>query len=688
LSAVLADGWSATYPSPPASFAPDSAPTKVTVSRAGFDASGAAVTVSEQLVVTARVRQPYPNQAQLTPERVALSDYVYSTDAISGAVNNSGEASPKPIANHVTPDRFVAGNMIGGAGRPIEIVAFHRNARSGRQVACAKCIISDGTNTISVAVPNTSVPGRAGDRNPVIVHALPETDISSLADGLCWCDWEVYPWVGGAASVAKSAENGAARREFTRRYFLKNASLASNPPFAYVSTTGSDAAGAVSTNAATAVAAPFLTVLGASNAIHTAYSATTGVDGAVIRIGNDGGTPFVLGSTAATRTQRVAALTIERDPGVPRANARVSFGAAAFRPRLGGALSAPLTTGALRFRDVSVVRTGTLAIQGETAAHLEIIFEDVDFDIGGINNAMLSSSHTCFYGATISNPAALGAGANEHRVFRGVSVDLNHAAMEGWLVVGCALTRPGLLGRYSTGGRLFSGAVFAFNRFRDPSSSALFIIGADADANGVAIVQNLFEYVSATSSAPMKVTADATAGNNSHVVLHHNSFAGFFTHGRGNIFYDEGATRRTSRLMSCKGNIHVQINTKGDVYRGANEGGADAPSATGNWPYLFGVGCQGEFSQFIDANSGGIGSSFAQAYPGLGAKIGTSATVRQDPLFVNHQGTSAGPSAGAGGGDYRLQAGSPAKAMLSEVLISHDLAGAVRSASPAAGAFA
>jgi hypothetical protein len=379
----------------------------------------------------------------------------------------------------------------------------------------------------------------------------------------------------------------------------------------------------------------------------------------------------------------VAALTITRDPAVARGDARVSFGAAGFRPRLGsgGTLAAPLTSGALRFRDLSIVRTGTLAMQGEATAQLELVFEEVAFDAAGINNPMLSNAHSAFYGATIANPAALGPGTFEHRIFRGVQADLNFATWEGWLTVGCALSRPGPTSRLAT--RSYSGAIWAYNMFLSPTTSAVLLhLGGSADVNGAAIVQNLVEFTSAAQVAVLRVSGDSDTGNNSHVVIHNNSFAGFFIQGRANIFYDDGPTPRSSRLQSCKGNIHVQINTKGDLFA------ADG-TRTGNWAYLYGVGCRGEFSQFIDANTGGIGTSFAQAWPGQKAKIGTSATVRQDPLFVDYRGTNAGPTAGAGGGNYRLQAGSPAKAMLSTALLSHDLAGAARPAlGDSAGAYA
>ena len=125
--------------------------------------------------------------------------------------------------------------------------------------------------------------------------------------------------------------------------------------------------------------------------------------------------------------------------------------------------------------------------------------------------------------------------------------------------------------------------------------------------------------------------------------------------------------------MSCKGNIWVQINTKGDVFQ------ADG-ARIGNWAFENGVGCEGEFSQFIDADNGGIGSGFAQDFPGLRASIGTSNSVRNNPLFIDDEATSSGPTVGLGGGNYRLGSGSPADNRVSPVL-RFDLDGNARSAS-------
>lgn len=663
---VGANGWSVSYATPPAFATPET----FRVSRQGFDTSGAAVTISEDLACTKRIRQPYPAQASLTADQVALSDYIYSTDTISGAVNASAEASPKPICNWVMPDRLVVGNTV-----HLEIVAFHRNARSREQVACVEFSATDGTTTVVQKVSTSAISTRGGDANPVIVYQC-DLDISTLtARPSITVNAKVYPWIGGAASVANSADN-AVEREFSPRTFRRDTAA---QRVAYVRTAtngGNDTTGVVSTVPATASALPFATVLAAINALHTAG----GVDGATIYIGADGGTPFVLGSPAATRTQSHSVLTITREAGVARANARVSFGAASFRPRLGAA------NGWLRFFDVGIVRTGTSTIVGESASTLRTQIDNCSFDNASNNAAFLSLNHGYYYGTVFSGMTAspLNAATYEHRIIRGCTV--NAIYPEGWLVVGCSFAS--MLGAVVYGTRSASGSIFAYNQVRGVSATSGAInIAGSADVTQAAVVQNLFEVISATTAQAIAVSADGAAGNTSHIVLHHNTVTGFNLVGRQNIFYDEGATARTNKLMSVRGNIWCQINTKSDVFRGTVEAGADASARVGNWAFEYAVGCDGEFSQFIDASGGGIGSSFAQDYAPLSAKIGTSATVRQDPLFTAYQGVTSGPTAGAGGGTYTLQAGSPAKGMVSPVL-RYDLAGAARSATLAsAGAY-
>lgn len=685
ISAVAANGWQATMVTPG-----ELALSSVSASRQGFDGTGASVTLAETLLTTKRVRQAYPNQASLTASSVALSDYVYSTDTIAGVTNGSGETSPKPVCNWIMPHRLVVGNTL-----EAEVAAFHRNASGGKQVACVVVTASDGTNSVTATVNAAAVSGRTGDRNAVLSYKA-SLDITSLNAGLITLNARVYPRVGGAASVADSATDGNAARGFSPRYFLKNTGAKT---LFYVKTAangGNDGTGAGSTNAATASGTPFLTILAAINAAHTALSATSGVDMAEIRIGDDGGTPFVLGSTAATRTQKVAALTITRDPTVAKANARVSFGAAAFRPRLGGSLTAPLTTGALLFRDLAIVRTGTAAFTGEAAAQLELIFDDCTFDNGSNNPTWLANAHDYHFGTSFTNlsgASALGASTGvEHRILRGINLQPAFAAggtsVEGFCVFGSAINNA----FFRRGSLSFSGGINAFNTLTNPPTSATMMgLGQDQDVTGFAFVQNLIEYTSATTNPALAVSADAATGNNSHIILHNNTFAGAFQAGRWNVFYDEGATRRTSKLQSVVGNIAVAIFTKSDVFR-ATEGDTSG-TATGNWAFSHGVGCRDNFSQFQGADPVGQGSAQAQDYAGIGADFGTSQTTRNNPLFTSYAGTTvaAGPTytAGGAGGTYTLQVGSPARAMLDDPVLDFGLSGSARAASnDAAGAYA
>lgn len=673
-------GWTATWASgTPPTFAPDSAPVTFTASRPGFDASGNAATYVDTFTYTQRVRQAYPSQASLTTNIVALSDVIYSTDTVAGVTNNSPLASPVPVANWVMPHRLTVGNTVN-----LEIVAFHRDARAGKQVACVKFIATDGSTTVSQIVSAAAISGRAGDQFSVITYAC-ALDITTLATGLITCNAEVYPWIGDTTGVAKSVNNSGGR-QFSPRYFLKNAALLATPFFVYLASTGSDTTGVCSATEATAAAAPCLTLKGA---LAKAQTAAGKLDNVIVKIVD---TVQHGGNAAASQTQNVGALVVTRAPGTTRANAILNFGATTtFRPKISTGLTSPLTTGAIRFTDMTIVRTGTQSFQGESANQLELIFDDVSFDNGGNNAAWLNQSHDYFFGGVFTNltgNSALAAGTYEHRCLRGITVDLNGGTAESWLTIGSYVTRPGSLDGGAA--RSESGTIIAFNWIRNSTSTTCFTLGFVNDVIGAANVQNVWEYCQASVTPNENgVSNDSAAGNNTHVIIHNNTYTGFFSGGRVNHFYDEGATERYSKLMSCKANDYVQIDHKGDVFRAVNQSGVDAATRVGNWSYLYGVGCQGEFSQYIDANSGGLGGSFAQAYPGLGCNLGLSSTVRNDPLFTSYQGTTSGPTVGAGGGDYHVASNSPCKAMVASAVLPFDLAGAARSATAdTAGAYA
>lgn len=672
ITSARADSWSISHSAPP-TMDPVGSPRHLALSRAGYSATGAATSHVETLILTRRVRQPYPAQASLDASRVSLSDYVYATDTIlGGAANNASETSPKPIAHWALPDRRIVGNSL-----RLELVAAHRNARARSQVACVEFRATDGTTTVTQIVSAPSVLGHPGDLNAVIGYAC-NLDVTSLTAGPVTANARVLPWVGGASSVLNSADQSGVR-ELRPQVFLKNASLAAAPVLIYVNTTtGNDTTGAVSTTAATAEAAPCATAAGAVN---RAIAVNGSLDGVEI--------PFMAGThilttsaIVSTRTQTAGERLFTRDPNATRAGVILQFGTTAVRLRLGTAV------GWLRIKGVTLDRTGALGFSGEAASRLRLTIEDFAFANSAQNATIFANSDASWLGGSftgLTGNSILGpAAAGDHLLMPGLSGDLNSGTLQFWNIMGCHFERPSSI---TAGTKPASGAILAFSKIKGPTTSTSILLAQTSDVTGCAVLQNVLEWTSVTTGHFVGISNDSTSGNSAHIVMHHNTIAGFHNAGRCNLFYDEGPTARTNKLHSFVGNIHVAINTK-DVFRGANEAGADASSRLGNWAYLYGVGCRGEFSQFIDASSGGLGSSFAQDYPGLDASIGTSATTRNDPLFTDDKGTTSGPTAGAGGGDYSLKAGSPCIGRVRDPVLAFDLAGTARSATAsAAGAY-
>jgi hypothetical protein len=666
-TAIAADGWQATVASPS-----DLSLSPATVSRAGYDSTATAATISDTIYLTKRVRQVYPSQASFTANNQAVSRYIYAADAIAGATNNSTQVSPKPIANWVMPQRLIVGTSIHW-----EAVAFHHDARSGTQVACMRARATDGTNyTAWQYVSTTAISTYVEDAQPLEVYRG-DIDISSLTAGTVWLEGEVYPHFGVAASVLKSEDNysaGKLKRTFNRAYFVKNTTRASSPPFAYVSSAGNDATGVVSTTAATAQATPFLTVKGALEKANVTLGSSIGsFDGLRIRIvdtvnmGTPGFNVYGWGS---------GAVTIERDPDVDRASAIVTMDSN-FRPYLPG-ITGQVAEATMVFYDVTTTRTAGWSFVGESGVKLYVQQWNCADTTGGFSIGF-NNSHRAYYGVIATGlnfPITYGTGI-ELRCLRGVTCDMNNTVHEGWVTVGCKLTRNAA---QAYADLTADGHIFYGNKYLNPSSSNPIIKyggaegGSSFDLGSIAIVQNLGER-HANGNPDISISADTATGNITHAVLMHNTMPG----DRWNVGYDDHLTiARTHKFIRMEGNLGTQINTKGDVHMG------DA-ARIGNFAFHHGVGCQGDFYRLYDAAAAntttGPGTlAFGQAYPGMGTIIGGGA-----PLYTDDR-SSYGTA--AGGGDYTLQVGSAARDLMPGPVMAYDIAGNARgSGTQDAGAY-
>ena len=670
--AILADGWRAQVAQPQ-----DLAFTPLTTNRAGFDASGAATVWGETTRLTKRVREPYPQQDSFTPDRVALEDYIYASDDVLGVANNSAAIAPKPIAAWAMPSREVVGDAL-----PWEIVAFHRDARPdpgsgiGRQVACVRVRATDGTSATPWQTVSQTALSQVTQMGGPVEAYMGTLDIGALSEGLVWLEAEVYPWFGLASSVLRS-EDATAAREFGRRFFRKDTARASSPPLVYVSSGGSNTGGVVSADASQAEASPCLTVGGALARARAELGATQGaLDGLRIRILDTvdmGAVPY-----QADYPQDIAAVIVERAPQTARADAVIQWASTLrfyFRNH-----TAPISEGALTFRDVTIDRQAATTIYGESANKLLVQFQDVVFANNGNAGTLRANSHLAIFGMAMTgyaNTFSLTT-QGELRMLRGLEANLANGGPEAWVTLGCRLEAANAC-FYADPAK---GAIFASNAYRSPTANTgpLVFKGntAGGDIGPLAVVQNLIEVThESASSASVRLSADDDLGDITHAVIVHNTTTGVGQLGRWNVFYDEHpSVGRDHRLIACKGNITAQLNTKGDIFQGD-------PTRTGNFAFAHGVGCDGNFTMF-DANAP---DSEHQDYPGPGSVIGGGPAAFVDNRSTS--GTAANPVAGEGGGDYRLDPGSNARGIVSGPLIAFDLSGVARGPGPqAAGAYA
>ena len=658
-TAIAADGWQATVTSPS-----DLSLSPATVQRAGFDSTGTAATISDTVYLTKRVRQVYPAQASFTTDQVALNDYIYAADTITGVTNNSTLVSPKPIATWGMRDRVLVDSSIAW-----EIIPFHRDARNGTQVACVRVRATDGTNTTAWQYATTTALSSSCEtpNQPEVYSGT--LSLSGLNDdSLITLQGEVYPHFGTSASVL--ASNTETEFRFTNRYFYRNAARYAAPNIICVASTGNDATGVVSTTEATALATPCLTVGGAiQRAAALLGNATKNVlSGLEVRV-HDGVSMGTVGFVYVN--QDAAAIKVTRTTtSANRAAANITM-SAAIRPYSAGNNRSPtLTESAIFFEDVKITRTADVAFQGEASRLMHTQFRNVDFDFSSTAAAadMMGNSHISIFGMTATNFVGGFAqtSAGDHRIIRGLTGSFNNTNISGYNIIGCNLSAANI--RSDNAQR---GCLIYNNKLPSPyggGNPAIRVVTASSGQSlYAAVVQNDAPTITTGGGdCGIFISADTANGNIAHLVMHHNTTAGDEGYGRWNLAYDDTTgTSRSHTLISCKANLGPQLNTKGDVFK--SDG-----TKIGNFAFHHGVGCDANYTEDLDSGGGGL--SFGQAYGGLHSLIANG-----DPLYTTDQATVAsGPTAGTAGGVYTLQAGSPAKNILPAPLLGFTLAGVAR----------
>ncbi|WP_037230357.1 hypothetical protein [Roseobacter sp. GAI101] len=651
VSYVADDGWQATHPAPNAFDPATSDP--VIVTRQGFDAGGTPITVTDTLALTTRIRLPYPDQASLSANQIALSDFVYAGDTIEGTTNASTVPYPKPIAMWLNHDRERATS----ANHTLRLAVAHAHARGGRPVAAVKFILSDGTNEVSQIVSAMSSISYAAS-GLTVPHFAADMDLSTLDQGaLLTVDAVIYPWVGAAFSISVDADSYPSPNLTTLR-LLNDRTGEYGTGFAYVDVaTGSDGTGAVSADAPTAATTPFATIAAAVTAIRAfnaaAYGRSDDSGGGIVRL-TEG-----VHNHSAFKTQGSAVdipLVIEAaDPLRQSTTVLTDAGTSTFN-------GIPAW---LKLRNITLRKTGSSVVfldSGANSADSLLVTEGCTWDANATN----------YYGAwvyrvgrMIQINCAIGAGGDPQQgnFFSTEAIMVTAIGCERcagtitYQAAGCS-DLPEFNLRDPLGSRpAMAGVFLGWNVFSNgTTSNPIVSASAPIGPRGIAFVGNIVESWGATTNAAIRLNADSDTNPAQNVVVQHNTVIGE----RANMLYLDD-TVNVAKTAHARFNLFHRFNVKSDVF-------ASQSANTGNWSVRFKVGWSHN-ATFAGANN----TSEFSALSWLGDIPAEGEITGFDPLWQDdrsHSGTD------TGGGNYTPLPGSPVpKVPLGQAAYATDLFG-------------
>lgn len=184
----------------PTEFDPVSDPQILRVTRGagGYDATGAAVTVTDDILITKRMRQRYPNEASLEASRAAVAQILYSGDTCADVTtNNSTRTVEKVLHAWIMQEDEV---IDASEDLTVRWVASHVHGRNGSMVATSKVTISDGVTTLDSgeksSMTGTYTSTVTGYSCPCYEHTFTAAQLATLSNGALTIDAYHKPWLG------------------------------------------------------------------------------------------------------------------------------------------------------------------------------------------------------------------------------------------------------------------------------------------------------------------------------------------------------------------------------------------------------------------------------------------------------------------------------------------------------------
>lgn len=671
---------------------PTNAKMVFTVTSQGYDDSGNATTMTRTVYGTNYVRKVYPDNAQAyetnnggsVTVRVALSDYIYSSDTVTVSIasgfytqgsasnsvsglsvtNNSAEAYPKVIANWSWPGY----DRITGSTFKLRAVAFHRSAKEGRPVRAVKYTCTDQhSNTATDTVASPSIDGTISDAVPVVEYVGTISTASLTQGDTLTCNFQAYPWYGDPNSVLNTDDgvNTMPTPLYAPQYYLLDKDNTYGVTVAVVDPVAGDNATGAAVDYASFDSqnppAAFLNIYAAANAI-AAYNNTNhsrNNTGAGIIYLKEGSHVWTGGTvTAGGQASAPSWTTVTKFPGTARANVLIS--SASGTKQVGERL---------KLNDVKITNSTTIGFTGMDT--IWVHNSDINSTGAGTfyTNTVNYFTDSVFYNGSELSPystqnasraiirgnnsgATLSSGVRAYTII-GNNFDLSGSAG----ISDTVLTTPPV-----------SNAIYAFN-ILSQFSATLPLIGhlnsSLSNATGTAIVQNILERVSNSAPPLMQISADQSTSNPvNNILIWNNTLIGQ----RLNIAYndynlnDVGPAYRKG--WSVKNNIFDSYNVVTDK---DSHGSTPDNDRYGNHSIVHGVG----FRSNISLERTGAG--YTNKFDGLNSIKGSSL----NPQYVDDNSILGD---GTGNGDYHLTASSPALNLVasSSALLLYDIAGNLR----------
>ena len=673
---------------------PTNAKMVFTVTSQGYDDSGNATTMTRTVYGTNYVRKVYPDNAQAyetdnggsVTVRVALSDYIYSSDTVTvtiassfytqGTANNSVtnlavtnssvESYPKVIANWSWPGY----DRITGSTLKLRAVAFHRSAQEGRPVRAVKYTCTDQhSNTATDTVTTPSIDGTISDAVPVVEYVGTISTASLTQGDALTCNFIAYPWYGDAGSILNTGDgvNTMPTPLYAPQTYLLDKDNTYGVTVAVVdSVSGDNATGAAVDYAAFDSENPpaaFLNIFAAANAI-AAYNNTNhsrNNTGAGIIYLKEGSHVWTGGTvTAGGQATSPSWVTVTKFPGTTRSNVLISTAA-----------TTKQVNEKLKLEDVKVTNS---TVSGFTGMDTVWVHNSDIAPTGAatfyVNTVLYITNSQIWNSAELKEYSTVNA---SRALVRGNSTMENFAnAAKPYTFIGNSFDTQALGIQGDTPGQTtpaFTNTIYAYNIINQFSATSQ-IIGSlnltSANTHGIAVVQNVFERASGTAPPISIIASDqSTADPVNNVLIWNNSLIGQ----RLNMAYndynlnDVGPVYRKS--WSVKNNIFDDYNSVTDI---DSHGGTPDNDRYGNHSVIHGAGFSGNV--FLERTGA---SGYNNKFSGLNSVLGSSL----NPQYVDD---NSAVGDGTGNGDYHLTASSPALSLVSsgQALLLYDIAGNLR----------